>query len=99
MDGMNQNAMVTIDKLIDKLDDIKERLIVIETEMKGVNEIKTSVDALEKETTEATQSTRSAHKRLDTLESNITWLWRTVGSGLITLVFGVILFFITQGGK
>lgn len=33
------------------------------------------------------------------LKSNITWLWRSVGGGFITLVFGVILFFITGGGN
>jgi hypothetical protein len=36
---------------------------------------------------------------LKELKDHITWLWRSVGGGAITLVFGVILFFITRGGN
>ena len=32
------------------------------------------------------------------LKSNITWLWRAVGGGAISLVFGVLLFYLTRGG-
>jgi hypothetical protein len=63
-------------KLEEKLDDIKERLIVIETKMAMIN-------GVEKDSTEALQSARSAHKRIDSVEDNITWLWRTVVGGLI----------------
>jgi hypothetical protein len=31
------------------------------------------------------------------LKNNITWLWRAVGGGLISFIFGVILFFVTKG--
>jgi predicted nucleic acid-binding Zn-ribbon protein len=65
-----------VSKLEEKLDDIKDRLIVIETKM-------AMISGVEKDSTEALQSTKSAHKRLDSVEDNITWLWRTVVGGLI----------------
>jgi tetrahydromethanopterin S-methyltransferase subunit G len=70
-------------KLEEKLDDIKERLIVIETKM-------AMFAGVEKESAEALQSTRSAHKRLDTVEDNITWLWRTVVGGLVVAAIGFL---------
>lgn len=33
------------------------------------------------------------------LKGHITWLWRSVGAGIISLVFGIILFFIQKGGN
>jgi hypothetical protein len=31
------------------------------------------------------------------LKGHITWLWRSVAGGLITLIFGIVLFFVTKG--
>jgi tetrahydromethanopterin S-methyltransferase subunit G len=72
-----------VSKLEEKLDDIKDRLIVIETKMAMYN-------GVEKESAEALQSTRSAHKRLDAVEDNITWLWRTVVGSLIVAAIGFL---------
>jgi hypothetical protein len=47
-------------------------------------------NGVEKESAEALQSTRSAHKRLDTVEGNITWLWRTVVGALIIAGIGLL---------
>lgn len=33
---------------------------------------------------------------LQELKSNITWLWRTVTGGILSLVFGLILYFLTK---
>lgn len=41
---------------------------------------------------------RDQKENLQELKGHITWLWRTVGAGAITLVFGVILFYIQQHG-
>jgi ElaB/YqjD/DUF883 family membrane-anchored ribosome-binding protein len=38
-------------------------------------------------------------KRQDKTEGHQTWLWRTIGAGAITLIFGIILFFLTEGSK
>jgi tetrahydromethanopterin S-methyltransferase subunit G len=80
-----------VNKLEEKLDDIKDRLIVIETKMAMIN-------GVEKDSTEALQSTRSAHKRLDAIESNVTWLWRTVVGALIVGAIGLI-FQIANNGR
>jgi hypothetical protein len=47
-------------------------------------------NGVEKESAEALQSTRSAHKRLDAVEDNITWLWRTVVGSLIIAAIGFL---------
>lgn len=81
----------TVSKLEEKLDDIKDRLIVIETKMAMIN-------GVEKDSTEALQSTRSAHKRLDKLESNNTWLWRTVIAALLVGAINILFNYAKNGG-
>lgn len=54
-----------VNKLEEKLDDIKDRLIVIETKMAMIN-------GVEKDSTEALQSTRSAHN--DWIKLNATFM-------------------------
>lgn len=39
---------------------------------------------------EALQSTKAAHKRLDQLEENQTWLWRTTVAALIIGAIGLL---------
>ncbi|TDF92155.1 hemolysin XhlA family protein [Paenibacillus piri] len=39
---------------------------------------------------EALQSTKAAHKRLDQLEENQTWLWRTTIAALIVGAIGLL---------
>lgn len=78
-------------KLEDKLDDIKDRLIVIETKMEMIN-------GVEKDATEALQSTKSAHKRLDKVESNNTWLWRTVIAALVVGAINILFNYAKNGG-
>lgn len=36
-------------------------------------------------------------ENLKELKGHITWLWRAVGGGTISLIFGLILFFATRG--
>jgi len=78
-------------KLEEKLDDIKDRLIVIETKMAMIN-------GVEKDATKALQSTSSAHKRLDKLESNNTWLWRTVIAALLVGAVNLLFQYAKNGG-
>lgn len=46
---------------------------------------------------EALQSTKAAHHRLDKLEGNQTWIWRTVIGGIIAACIGII--FKIKGGS
>ncbi|WP_284037473.1 hemolysin XhlA family protein [Neobacillus sp. 114] len=80
-----------VSKLEEKLDDIKDRLIVIETKMAMIN-------GVEKDSTEALQSTRSAHKRLDEMQGNITWLWRTVIAAVLVGAVNLLFHYAKNGG-
>lgn len=46
---------------------------------------------------EALQSTKAAHHRLDKLESNQTWIWRTVVGAIIAACISLI--FKIKGGS
>ncbi|MFO1446001.1 hemolysin XhlA family protein [Bacillus sp. Bva_UNVM-123] len=83
--------MDDINKLEEKLDDIKDRLIVIETKMEMIK-------GVEKDANEALQSSKGAHKRLDKLESNHTWLWRTVIATLLVGAINLFIQYIKSGG-
>ncbi|MDC0761709.1 hemolysin XhlA family protein [Brevibacillus sp. AG] len=63
-----------------------ERELLIEI-LQRVTAVETKVDTMTNTkdiAIEALQSTKSAHHRLDQVESNQTWLWRTVIAALIT---------------
>lgn len=85
-----------VEVVVGKLDDLKERLIVIETEMRRVGSLENDLKATTKTANDADASTKSAHKRLDKMEENQQWLKRTMLGGFITfgfsLALGLILF-------
>jgi tetrahydromethanopterin S-methyltransferase subunit G len=87
-----------VSKLEEKLDDVKDRLIVIETKMDMINGLNDKVEKVDKVAAESLQSTRSAHKRLDKLDEHITWLWRTVVAGIIASGFTLAVYFLKNGG-
>lgn len=93
-----QSELVTL--IVGRLDDLKERLIVIETEMRRVTNLEVKLDETTKTADKALASTQSAHKRLDKFDDDITWLKRAVIGGFITFAFtltgGIILFLITR---
>lgn len=91
---MSDNAQL-LDKLSNALDDVKERLIRIEENVKDVKNIKTDVEELKVKYASMDAKASSAHKRLDNVENNQTWLWRTVIGGLIAGAIG-LLFFVFQ---
>ncbi|AJS59193.1 hemolysin XhlA family protein [Paenibacillus sp. IHBB 10380] len=47
---------------------------------------------------EALQSTKSAHRRLDEIEGNQKWLWRTIGGSAIAIVMAALVTAIKLGG-
>jgi hypothetical protein len=86
-----------LNKLVDSFDDFKERLIRIEERLKNIDDMKNDVDNLKIGQAQTDASAKSAHKRLDVLEANQTWLWRTVIGAIIVGSLGV-LFAALKGG-
>lgn len=72
--------MAELTQLSEKLDDIKERLVVIETKMeqyKGIDRTAHDAEAI----------ATSAHKRIDKVEDHLNWVWRiVVGAVLLEIV-------------
>jgi chromosome segregation ATPase len=102
---VDENALLS--KLADSFDDMKERLIRIEENVKQINDMKNDVDGLKIKIAEEEARARSAHKRIDTLEANekergndIKWLKRQITIGFIGFIFtvlaGVIVFIVTK---
>lgn len=92
---MSEMFEKALDKLVESFDDFKERLIRIEENVKDVKNVKRDVEELKVKNASLESKANSAHKRLDTLENNQTWLWRTVAGGIIVGGIG-LLFFIVQ---
>lgn len=72
--------------------------IMQETNTKAIadmaNSINRLVDKLDKSddlAREAHEKSKSAHKRLDKIESNQTWLWRTIGGAVLVAIVGFII--------
>ena len=63
---MLENHMLA--RLVDGFDEFRERLTRIEESVKPIADIKKDVDALKVNQTSVEASTKSAHKRIDTIE-------------------------------
>lgn len=81
----------------DSFNDFKERLIRIEENVKNVGHLREDVDTLKQEHRDILASTKSAHKRLDTIDRNeeakkseMKWLRRAVITGFIGFFFTVL---------
>lgn len=68
---------------IQVLSEIRERMVRVETKIDAMTETKETATAAAKEAAEALLSARSAHHRLNEVQDNQKWLWRTVIGGLI----------------
>lgn len=80
------------------LQEIRERVVRLETKVDNLNDIKTKVDRMETKLTEIEARSKSNTHRLDKSEANQTWLWRTVAGTIIGTVVGVIAAFLQRGG-
>ncbi|GAA4828153.1 hemolysin XhlA family protein [Paenibacillus vulneris] len=68
----------------DETQEILQRLTRVETKLDMMNSARdTANDAL--------QSTKAAHKRLDAMEDNQKWLWRTVVGAMIVGIVNLLL--------
>ena len=72
--------------------EVLERLTAIETTLKQLDykEIQVKVNKTENEIIDMENRIKSNEKRLDKIEDNNKWLWRTVGGSIITIVVGAI---------
>lgn len=74
--------------------EVLQRLTRVETVVDGMNQKLDRAIMATEMAVKAQASADSAHKRLDKLESNQTWLWRTVGGAVLL----AIVTFIISGG-
>lgn len=91
------NDNLWLQKLVEGFDDVKERLIRIEEQVKDVRKMQEEISLLGSEVSAVKQSARSAHKRLDKMEEadkqkvdDIRFLKRAAITGAIS-VLGAVL--------
>ncbi|GAB6171984.1 hemolysin XhlA family protein [Paradesulfitobacterium aromaticivorans] len=70
--------------------DIRERLVRVETKIDNQNGIREKVDAVEDKAIETEARSKSNTHRIDKLEANNTWLWRTVAGAIILAGLGAL---------
>ena len=66
----------------------------MDVKMDSIKDVKDKVDNHASRLTALEASAKSAHLRLDRMDSNQTWLWRTLGGAVILAVAA----FIIKGG-
>lgn len=101
-----ENFTKVLDKLADSFDDVKERLIRIEENVKDVKEVKSNVEQLNVKFASLASKTDSAHKRIDEvadkvpehgeerikrLETNQRWVATIIIGAVILAVVGLVL--------
>lgn len=74
----------------DILMEIRERLVRVEVKIDNHNGIRERVDAVEDKAIENEARGKSNCHRIDKLEENNTWLWRTIaGAFIVAAITGV----------
>jgi hypothetical protein len=71
--------------------DIRERLVRVETKLDTQNDLSKKVDNLEGLTKDTESRSKSNTHRLDKLEANNQWLWRTVAGAIIAAVIAIVM--------
>lgn len=99
-----QTNMKNMSQKIDEISKIST--LVLETDQRAksahnrIDDLKTDfLDKLQTQKEDYEEKLSDQKASFLELKSNITWLWRTVGGGAITLIFGVLLFYLTKGGN
>lgn len=77
----------------DVLIDIRERLVRVETKLDTQNGLREKVEFIENKTTETEARSKSNTHRIDKLEANNTWLWRTVVGAIISAAVAALAIF------
>ena len=63
--------------------DIRERIVRVETKLDNHNGLRERVDVVEDRAIENESRGKSNSHRIDKLEENNTWLWRTIVGAII----------------
>lgn len=66
----------------------------MDVKMDSIKDVKDKVDNHAGRLTSVEASAKSAHLRLDKMDSNQTWLWRTLGGAVLLAVVA----FVVKGG-
>jgi hypothetical protein len=77
----------------DILMEIRERLVRVEVKLDNHNGIRERVDSVEDRAIENDAMGKSNCKRIDKLEENNTWLWRTIVGAIIVAAVGALAIF------
>lgn len=80
-----------MEKLHDLITNVRLDLRELNTKVDGIKDLSKKVESVDKDASEALQSTRSAHKRLDEISESIKWAWRTIYSSLAISIVGAII--------
>ncbi|EHQ92120.1 hemolysin XhlA family protein [Desulfosporosinus youngiae] len=70
--------------------EIRERVVRVETKLDAQNDLRERVCSVEEKATETEQRSKSNTHRIDKLEANNTWLWRTVAGAIISAGVGTL---------
>lgn len=73
------------------LNDIRERLVRIETKQDAQSDLAKKVDCVERCGVETEARSKSNTHRLDQLEQANTWLWRTIAGAIIVAGVGALI--------
>lgn len=70
------------------LQEILQRVTRVETKIDSYNGLRDKIDSCETKLTETEARSKSNTHRINKVESNLTWLWRTIAGALIVIVVG-----------
>lgn len=68
-----------------------QRITRVETEVVSMNEKLDRAINVNETAIEASQSAKSAHHRLDKIEDNQKWLWRTIAGAFVLAITAFII--------
>lgn len=63
--------------------DIRERLVRVETKLDAQNDLRKEVEETKTKATETEARSKSNCHRIDRIEANLTWLWRSLAGAII----------------
>ena len=85
------------DKVIEILLEVKSDVAKIDGKLDSYNGLREKVDKVETKTTETDARSKSNTHRIDKLEANNTWLWRTVAGAIIAAVITAFTTLVRKG--